>query len=253
MMKPFLAALRFLTILPLPYNGEDESDQLARSVPYFPVVGLLIGLAAASLDAALLRIFPPVLSGMLVVIAMIVVSGGLHIDGLADTADGFFSSRPKERMLEIMRDSRSGAMGVTAIVCLVGLKVAALASISPQSPGIRWGAILMMPLAGRCALAITLTLLPYARPDGGLALVFKQRPSVFHAFWAAGALALVGWIVAGAQGLVMAGAAFGGILILAAYTRSKIGGLTGDTLGAACEIVEVLPALAAIAIQMIRT
>lgn len=249
-MKPFLAALRFLTILPVPYGGEDETELLARSVPYFPVVGLLIGLVVASLDAALMRIFPPMLSGMLVVIAMIVVSGGLHIDGLADTADGFFSSRPKERMLEIMRDSRSGAMGVTAIVCLVGLKAAALASIDP---GLRWGAILMMPLAGRCALVITLALLPYARPDGGLALVFKQRPSVLHAFWAAGALALAGWIVAGAQGLVMAGAAYFGILVFAAYTRSKIGGLTGDTLGAACEIVEVLPAMAAIAIQMIRT
>ncbi len=243
-MKSVLAAIRFLTILPVPSRAGEEEKHLSRSVPFFPVVGLLIGLVAATFDSALIRIFPSILSSMLVVIALIAASGGLHLDGLADTADGFFSSRPREQVLEIMRDSRSGPMGVTAIVCLIGLKTAAVTSIGPD---LRWGAILMMPLAGRCTLAVLLTLLPYARPEGGLAAVFQQSRSVFNVFWAAGMLACVGWLVAGSTGFVMAAISLAGTLALAAYTYLRIGGLTGDTLGAGCEIVEVLPALAAAA------
>ena len=243
-MKPLLAALRFLTILSLPCRAGDDEKHLGRSVPYFPVVGLLIGLAVAFIDAALLHILPPTVSGMLVVIALIAVSGGLHIDGLADTADGFFSSRPRERMLEIMRDSRIGPMGVVAIVCLIGLKAVALASISSD---LRWGAIFMMPLAGRSALAITLTIMPYARSEGGLATAFQKNPSAFSAFWAAVVLVCVGWITSGSIGLAMAAVALVGTLVFAAYTRAKIGGMTGDTLGAICEIIEVLPALVAVA------
>lgn len=243
-MKPFFAALRFLTILPAPYRAGDEEKSLSRSVPLFPVVGLLIGLVVAALDSALIRVFPSSLSGMLVVIALIAASGGLHLDGLADTADGFFSSRPKEQILEIMRDSRTGPMGVAAIVCLIGLKAAAVTSIAP---GLRWAAILLMPLAGRCALAIMLTLVPYARSEGGLATVFQQSRSLVNAIWAFGALACVGWVVAGTTGLAMAGVSLLGTLAFAAYTRAKIGGLTGDTLGAGCEIVEALPALVAAA------
>jgi adenosylcobinamide-GDP ribazoletransferase len=243
-MKPFLAALRFLTILPVPSRAGGEEKSLSRSVAYFPVVGLLIGLAVALLDSALIQIFPQALSSVLVVVALIAVSGGLHIDGLADTADGFLSSRPREQMLEIMRDSRTGPMGVIAIVCVIALKATAVASISP---GLRWGGILMMPLAGRCALPIMFALLPYARAEGGLASVFQQSRPALSAFWAAGALACVGWFVAGTTGLAMAGVSLVGILMFSAYTRSKIGGLTGDTLGAGCEIIELLPALVAAA------
>jgi len=241
-MKLFIAALRFLTILPLPFRAGDEEKQLGRSVRYFPVVGLLIGLAVAFLDAALLHIFPPAVSSMLIVIALVAVSGGLHIDGLADTADGFFSSRPKEQMLEIMRDSRIGPMGVVAIVCLIGLKMVALTSISSD---LRWGTILMMPLAGRCALAIMLTLMLYARPEGGLVTAFQQNPCALNAFLAAGTLVCVGWIM-GTVGLAMAVVALVGTLVVAAYSLHKIGGMTGDTLGASCEIVEALPAIVAV-------
>jgi adenosylcobinamide-GDP ribazoletransferase len=243
-MKPFIAALRFLTILPLPAGGDGEETHLGKSLSAFPVVGLLIGLAAAGLDATLIRVFPPLVAAALLVIALIAVSGGLHLDGLADTADGFFSSRPRERILEIMRDSRTGPMGVAALVCVVSLKIAAVASIGAQA---RWAAIVMMPLAGRCALVILLALLPYARSEGGLATIFHENRSKFLAVWAVAILALVGWLWAGPAGLVMAAVAVAGMLAFAALTHAKIGGLTGDTLGAACEIIELLPALVAAA------
>jgi len=245
-MKAFLAAIRFLTILPLPSPGENEETHLSRALPFFPVVGLLIGIAVAGLDMALGHIFPPVLATGLVVITLIVVSGGLHLDGLADTADGFFSARPREKILNIMRDSRTGPMGVVAIVCIVGLKFAAVASLMPEK---RWAAILLMPLAGRCALVILLALLPYARTEGGLATVFQKNHFVLNVLWAAGVLTLIGWLVATTTGMAIAAISLIGMLMLAAYIYSKIGGYTGDTLGAACEIVELIPVLVAAAMS----
>jgi adenosylcobinamide-GDP ribazoletransferase len=246
-MKSFLAALRFLTILPIPGRRDDDAVRLGRSVPFFPVVGLLIGLAAATFDSVLTRLFPPLLASGFTVTALLAVSGGLHIDGLADTADGFFSSRPQERILEIMRDSRTGPMGVTAIVCLLILKTAAVASIAP---GTRWAAILLMPLAGRCALVVLLAFLPYARSGGGLATAFQNERSVFHGMWAVLVLALVAWITAAFAGLAMAAVAVIGMLVFAAYSYFKIGGYTGDTLGAACEIAEAMPAIVAAAMSL---
>lgn len=243
-MKSFLAALRFLTILPIPFRGSGEEAHLGRSVPFFPIVGLLIGVTVATLDAGLNQFFPPLLASVFVVIALIIVSGGLHVDGLADTADGLFSSRPRERILEIMRDSRTGPMGVAALICVIGLKIAAVGSIETEA---RWAAILMMPLAGRCALVVTLALLPYARSESGLVTAFQKNRSMPRAVWAVGLLALVGWFLAGPAGLAMAAVSLAGMLVFAGYTYLKIGGLTGDTLGAVCEIVELLPALVAAA------
>ena len=240
-MKRFLAALRFLTILPVP-GGQDESpDDLAGTPVYFPLVGVLIGLAAAGLASGLLHVLPMLPGSVVLVIALIGVSGGLHLDGLSDTADGFFSSRPRERILEIMRDSRVGAMGVMAIVCVLLLKVTSLASV----PG---GAFLpvafLMPVAGRCALVISMSLLPYARPEGGLGTAFYRSRPVLGSVWAALVLLVAGWLVCGFGGLAAAGASLIVVLLFAAYTHRKLGGATGDTLGAACEIGETIPPLA---------
>ncbi|MBI5117690.1 adenosylcobinamide-GDP ribazoletransferase [Candidatus Poribacteria bacterium] len=239
-MKSFIAALGFLTIIPLPSRWAHEKEALAGSIPFFPMVGLLIGAVVAALDSGFVRLFPPLLASALTVIAMVAVSGGLHMDGLGDTADGFLSSRPREQILEIMRDSRSGVMGVLAIVLIVSLKIAAVASLGA---GIRRPVVFLMPLAGRCALVISLFLLPYARKEGGLVSPFLKRCSSLHTLWAVGLLAVAGWVAAGMTGLAIGGAVVIGTVLFSAYVRSKIGGLTGDTLGAVCEIVEVLPAL----------
>lgn len=244
-MKPFLAALKFLTIAPVPSRWAGDETILGRAAPYFPLVGLLIGMVVATLDSALCSIFPSLLASTLTIIALIAASGGLHLDGLADTADGFFSSRPRERILEIMRDSATGAMGSGAIACVIILKLAAVNSVSHE---VRWSAILMMPIAGRCSLVILLNVSPYARSEGGLATIFEDNRSVFHPLFAVIVLALTGWITAGPTGLAMAAVSLVGTLAFAFYTQGKIGGYTGDTLGAACEITEILPALAAAAL-----
>ncbi|MSS73019.1 MAG: adenosylcobinamide-GDP ribazoletransferase [Candidatus Latescibacteria bacterium] len=212
--------------------------------PVYPVffpVGLLIGAVAAAWAWGLGRILPAWPVSVLTGIALVGASRGLHLDGLSDTADGFLSSRPRERILEIMRDSHVGAMGVVAIVCAVCLKVATLASL-PDA--VRWRAVLLMPVAGRCALVVSLAALPYARAAGGLGALFYRGRSRLDAVWAVLFSGLAGWVVAGLAGLVVFAISVVFTLLFAVYTYRKIGGATGDTLGAACELAEIVPALA---------
>ena len=243
-MKRFLAALQFLTIIPLPGGVNPGERVLGGSLPFFPLVGLLIGAAVALADWWLGRIFPIGVTSVVTVILLIAVSGGLHIDGLADTADGFFSARPRDGILAIMKDSRTGPMGVAAVVCVVALKIAVIASVAGPW---RWWVLMMTPLAGRCALILHIALLPYVRPEGGLAGIFHRNRSWVHALWALAALLAVGFLAGGLPGLIAGATAFLAALLLAAYIYRRIGGLTGDTLGAACELTEICPALAAAA------
>ena len=238
-MKRFLAAIQFLTILPLPRGLSPDERALGGSLPFFPVVGLGIGAAVALIDRGLGSLFPVGVTSVLAVILLIAASGGLHLDGLADTADGFFSSRPRERILDIMRDSRTGPMGVAAIVCVVALKIALIASVA--APARTW-VLLLTPIAGRCALLIHMALLPYVRPEG-LAQVFYRNRSRVHAFWALTFLIAAGGLAGGIPGLVAGGVSFLFALFFTAYVRRRLGGLTGDTLGAACEWTELAPAL----------
>jgi adenosylcobinamide-GDP ribazoletransferase len=240
-MKRLLAAIQFLTILPVPRGLCPDERALGGSLPFFPVVGLGIGATVAAIDWGLGFLFPAGVTSVLAAILLIAASGGLHIDGLADTADGFFSARPRERILEIMRDSRTGPMGVAAIVCVVALKIALFASVA--APGRTW-VLLLTPVAGRCALLIQMALLPYLRPEG-LARVFHRNRSPLHLFWAPAFLIAAGGIAGGLPGLLAGGISLLFAFLFAAYVRRKIGGLTGDTLGASCECTELAPALVA--------
>ena len=243
-MKRFLAALQFLTILPLPGGFNPGERVLGGSLPFFPVVGLLLGGAVALADFGLGLLFPVPVTSVFAVILMIAVSGALHMDGLADTADGFFSARPREQILAIMKDSRSGPMGVVAIVSVIVLKVALITSVAGPW---RWWVLLLTPLAGRCAFLVHFALLPYVRPEGGLAGIFHQNRSRGHVLWALAFLLSVGYLAGDLPGLIVGACAFLAVLLLAAYSFRRIGGLTGDTLGASCELTELVPALAAAA------
>ncbi|MCX6966837.1 MAG: adenosylcobinamide-GDP ribazoletransferase [Verrucomicrobia bacterium] len=242
-MKRLIAALQFLTVCPFVSHIQCDERDIGRSTPWFPLVGLLIGGAVALLDRGMSGLFPPLLSSALAVVALLAASGGLHMDGLADTADGFLSSRPRERVLEIMRDSHTGAMGVIGIVCVFSLKVAALAS---TPPALRAPTLLLMPFAGRCSMVMQLALLPYAR-SGGLCSLFVQNGRRSDVVFTSLLFAAVSWLVGGLFGLTAAGISVAGIAIFSLWCRNKIGGFTGDTLGAGCEWVELIPALVAAA------
>ena len=237
-MRRFLAAIRFLTILPLPGGRGAAGPDLAGSVPFFPVVGMLLGAVAAASSWAVSLAAPPLLAGAAVVILLVAFSGGMHMDGLSDTADGFLSAQPREKVLEIMKDSRAGPMGVTAVACVLLVKFASVASL----PGMRFPrAVFLMPLAGRCALVVHMALLPYLRRNG-LGTIFEGNWPRLSAVWAAAVMALAGWAALGLAGLATAGLCLAASLAFAWWCHRRIGGATGDTCGAACEIAEAVPA-----------
>jgi adenosylcobinamide-GDP ribazoletransferase len=187
---------------------------------------------------------PLMLVAIMLVITIEGFSGFLHLDGLADTMDGFLSSRPRSQVLDIMRDSRNGTMGVAAIVSVMLIKSAVFGSLSGDG---LWHTALLMPLAGRCSLVLNMSFLPYARPEGGLATIFyKSRPKL-TALWSTVMLLAIAWFTAGLAGLIAAAASLAGVALFAIWCSLKIGGATGDTLGAGCEISEAVLGLAFVA------
>ena len=233
-LKGCAAAFRFLTIIPLPTSFGSKEEDLSRAAFFFPVVGLFLGVVAAGAAWIFWLFVPPLAAAVLLTFLLLAFSGGLHLDGLADTADGFFSARDRTRTLEIMRDSRTGVMGVGAVVLIVLLKVSSLAPLQPAD-AIRAG--LLAPCVGRCAILVMMYLLPYVRRGRGLGTLFYGRGAGWPALF--GMIIVLG-IGAFLKALVPAVTALTAVLLFSFYCRRKIGGATGDTLGAACEIGEAV-------------
>lgn len=233
----FFAAVRFLTVFPVPGRRGAGADDLCRSLFWFPVVGLLLGAVGGGLFYLIGPLMPPALAAVLAVAILAGFSGCLHLDGVADCADGFFSSRPRERIMEIMRDSRIGAMGVIAIFFVLAVKVAALQALSLEE---FWKVLFIMPIAGRTGILLMMSFLPYARKGGGLATVMYDNRTFLHTLSGVTILLVFSWFSAGPSGLLAAADTMVLLLVFCAYVYFKIGGATGDTLGAACEISEAL-------------
>jgi len=234
-MKPLLAALGFLTLTPVPARYAGDEEALRRSVAWFPVVGALLGAAWAALGFLLSRFFPPAISAALLLAALPLASGCLHLDGLADTCDGFMSARPRERILEIMRDSRSGPMGVCAIVFVLIAEYAALAHLALDSHRLIL-ALLLAPIAGRAAIVVCMSALRYARAEG-MAGVFAPATPV-RAIVAAMLLCAAAWFALRWLGAAAAIGVLAVTLLFCRQCQRKIGGYTGDSLGAACTLAE---------------
>jgi adenosylcobinamide-GDP ribazoletransferase len=236
-----VAAFRFLTILPLPGSFGSTGDDLRGSLSWFPLVGLVLGGVSAAGAWLFWQILPVPVAAVALVLLLLSFSGAMHLDGLADTADGFFSARGRQEMLTIMRDSRIGVMGVVAVVMVLLFKTACLGTLSLEA-AVRVG--LLVPLAGRCALVVMVALLPYVRPEGGLATTLYAGRSLWAVPLALAALVLAGYGALGLQGIVGVGLSALAVLVFSWYCRRKIGGATGDTLGASCELAEAMMMLA---------
>jgi len=239
-VKSCAAAFRFLTIIRLPSTFGDDAEDLEASVIFFPLVGSVLGLAAAAAAWLLWQLFPPFAASSMLVVLLFSFSGALHLDGLADTADGFFSSRPREMILEIMRDSRIGVMGVAALFAVLLLKVSSLSAMD-GSKALK--AAFIIPLAGRCTMVVMMRLLPYVRSQGGLGTRFYARINGLPAYLGVTVLLLLCFVVYGYAGLALAGLVLAVLLLFSLFCFRKIGGATGDTLGAACEIAETTVAV----------
>jgi len=236
MMDSFLLAAQFLTILPLKIKGVTE-EKIASAMVYFPVVGLLFGLMLWGINALLYILnFPALAINIILTIALIIITGGIHLDGVSDTVDALASGKAKERMLEIMRDPHIGVMGVLSLISIILLKISLLSSVSVSSKPI---ALLLMCALSRWSAAWVIFLFPYARQEGK-ARVFIQGMnlkifilSLIVTFIFAFAI----WRVKGLLVLlIIAGCSYLNGKIIA----RKIGGITGDTLGANIEFTEII-------------
>lgn len=231
-MKGLRLALSFLTVLPVGPRGPWPG--LGPALPYFPLVGLLIGLTLLGVDLAIAGLLGPYGRAALIVALWAALTGGLHLEGLADAADGLLASRPPQERLEIMRDPAVGAFGAAAVGLVLLLKFGLLADLSGQAPR---PALAVAPLAARHGVLGPMGLLPYARPEG---LGQGSKGAAARAFaLTALPVSAVGYLVAGPAALAAAGLALGAGLGLGLFARRRLGGLTGDVYGAIIEIGEV--------------
>lgn len=237
----FLAALRFLTVIPAQWNVDRDSEFFRKSLSFFPAIGLLIGTAGYLLTTVALWLFPQPVVACLVICYLAFISGCLHIDGLSDSGDGLLSSRSRDRSMEIMKDSRVGAMGVIVTVLVILAKFSALISIDSAHLAT---AVFFMPFAGRVAILCAMAALPYARTEGGIGALFYSDSVKKIALFAL--LLLTGLLFAfsGGRMFVVLFMLFLVFYLFNSWCKAKIGGATGDTLGANCELAEMAVALA---------
>jgi adenosylcobinamide-GDP ribazoletransferase len=229
-LKHFLAAIKFMTILP---GGRGDDFDAARMTPFFPLVGLVLGALVAGFDRAAAHLWGRPLVSLLDVVLLAMLTGALHIDGLGDSADGLFSHRSRERMLEIMKDSRVGVMGLAAIGAVMAVKWAALTELAHQ----RSWLIFLVPGYARAGILFAMRLLPYGRPGGGTGKAFFERGLKGKAFL--GLVPLIGLSVFIGSRAMLLNIGWGiCVAALIWFYRRRIGCVTGDLLGAMVETTE---------------
>ncbi len=238
-----LAAFQFLTILPI--RRSFNTVQMARSTAYFPLVGLAIGLVLAAANYLLTLVLPDAVVNILLLALLVLCSGGLHLDGLADTMDGAAGHRSPERRLDIMRDSRIGGFGAIGLIMILLLEYVFLNNLPVD---LKWMALIAAPTISRWTMVFAIYAYPYARPDG-LGKAFKEGVSYRQLILATAMAALVTCGLWGPAGLFMAAGAFLMVLLTAGYLKRLLRGLTGDSYGAINEVVTVSVFLAVIVLN----
>lgn len=243
-MKRFLIALQFLTVIPVKqYAGDGSASgekseingkDFGASLLYFPVVGLLIGLLL-SLSALLFSPLPSLVRGAMILMVSIFITGGIHLDGFADTCDGFYGDKPREKILEIMRDSHIGAMGVIGVVSILLLKFSLIASF-PET--LLWKTLILMPVFSRWSQSLACHAARYARREGKAKyfIEYARNRDVFIGgiFTMSIFLLLMPF-----KGAILFFLSLVPVFLFLRRIKKKLGGQTGDTIGAVNEAAEV--------------
>jgi len=232
----FWIAWQFLTIIPSPCRREYGAEDLGKSIGFFPVVGLFLGLVLFGLDLLLGLFLPSILINVLLIVALIILTGALHLDGFIDTCDGFAIKSSTLDRLKVMSDSRVGGFGVVGGCCLILAKFASLVALPQQ---LRASALILMPILSRWGMVCAISIFPLAKKKG-MGWAVKQRASwkgmvVATVFSLIMTLVLLKWwgaALMAALGLIL--------LVVSKYLCSRFGGLTGDTYGAINEFAEVV-------------
>ncbi|MFA5271406.1 MAG: adenosylcobinamide-GDP ribazoletransferase [Candidatus Omnitrophota bacterium] len=234
-MTSLLLALQFLTIVPIKIKAFTEA-RFARSMMFFPVIGLLIAFFLAVINSLFLSLgFNGIILNVILVVTLIILTGGMHLDGLSDTFDAIASAKSKEKMLEIMRDSHCGVMGILSIICVILLKISFLSSMSSAH---KIGAIILMCVFSRWSLVFLTFLFPYVREQGkgkifsqGINLKIVMITTIFSLICAIVVFKIAGFLIFVPAALIA--------YLFGRLVSKKINGITGDVLGSTNELVEV--------------
>ena len=237
----FLAALQFLTVVPPLVRRQLTAEEMGRAVGWFAVVGILLGSALAGADHVLGLLFPPGVAAALLLVAWVLATGALHLDGFLDACDGLFGGHTPETRLRIMRDERVGAFAVIGGILLLLVKYSCLAGLANRGV-----ALIVAPTVARSGMAVAIVAFPYARADG-LGRWMKDnagwRQVVLVSITALGTAILTARLLglaAVALSVLVAGA-------VAVFVLRRLPGLTGDIYGTLCEMVEVFVLLTFVA------
>lgn len=235
-MRLLLIAFQFLTIIPLPFAVRCDKEDLGRSTAFFPVIGLGIGGVLVAVNWLISSWLVRPLCDALLITVVTLITGALHLDGLADVCDGLAARGSRERFLAIMKDSQVGAIGAVGLVLGLLLKWQALVAVPME---LKWQALLLFPALARFGQVLTLTGARHARQDGlGAAFVAGSgKMTLMLAFITAAA---AGYCLLGLKGIVALTAVCILTILGRLFFQRKLGGLTGDTIGCLSEVNEIL-------------
>jgi adenosylcobinamide-GDP ribazoletransferase len=220
-MKGLIIALQFLTKIPIKKKGQAtfytliKSKDLGKSMLWFPLIGLIIGGILVLINIIASKFFSPLLVNILILLVLIWITGAIHLDGFVDTLDGLSGGRTKEEVLRIMRDSSAGVIGIIGLICLLLLKL------------------------GLWSLVLASFLSPYARKEGGLGKPFTEYVKLKEFVIATLLALIIGIIFLRFTCLILFASIFVVTFLAGRFFLRKIGGVTGDTLGAVNEVAEI--------------
>lgn len=242
MIKQLIILIQFMTRIPVFVNVEYDEEKLGKSIKYFPLVGAIIGIFLYGINILAGKItVNRQIAAMIIIIAEIFITGLIHIDGLADTADGLFSYAEKEKILEIMKDSRVGTNGAVALILYFMTKVILLSEIRPEY-------IILYPVISRLSTSINAGLGEYVRKNGMsneiIAKNGKKEAGISIII-----TMILSFIILKVKGLIILIFAILFILLLMKGVKRKIGGITGDTMGASLELTSILVLLAGVVLK----
>jgi adenosylcobinamide-GDP ribazoletransferase len=245
-MKSFILTLQFLTRIPINTEVEIKEDTFAKGIAYFPIIGFIIGLINVGVYFGFSKLFDGTLPLILVTLVNILVTGALHLDGLADTCDGIFSARTKEKMLEIMKDSRLGTNGAVAILFDLALRIGIMNYLG-NAYVIK--VIIVTPIISRMMLSILIYISSKNGKGNGLGSLFVGKATVKSTLISIVVGGTLSFLILGYTSLIILGVSILFIFCYRNYIISKLGVITGDILGGANELSEILTMLIFVIIQ----
>jgi adenosylcobinamide-GDP ribazoletransferase len=240
----FLTAVSFLTRIPV-RRATSTPEAIGQSTSVFPVIGALVGAAEVLVLWTCRQAMPPTLTATVIVLTGIVLTGALHLDGLADMADGFGGGGTRDDVLRIMRDHQIGTYGAIALFMMLLLQISAIANLIERNVAARF--LVVAPAASRWAMVLLGRRLPYARPDAGVGRALTDHVRD-RDVWTSTALVLaITTVLARGSGIISLAVTLALTVGVGFACWRRIGGITGDTLGANAVLCETIVLVAAVA------